>query len=223
MIRDIINKYNDLGIKYITDIYTDNAIYVFICSLPNGRFMVYENTDPQSICKTKKQAEDFIKNHYYVDCIWQETDEEVALPKEIYIYKAKFYFSNRLVNEYDAQKYLNDDDYTTYIKQSTLTKTLRLKIKNIKWILTSVLSGYIEVQSYGELSEQENEELLQWCSDFQVNELNDGFENQAFANYNVNNIIYSNVDYKPNDEINVVASFLPIKRRIFNYIRKELA
>ena len=47
MICDIINKYNDLGIKYITDIYTDNAIYVFICSLPNGRFMVYENTDPQ--------------------------------------------------------------------------------------------------------------------------------------------------------------------------------
>lgn len=215
MINELFEKYDELGIKYITQLYTND---IAICSFPNNRFMVYKDFEADALFKTNvDEAKQFVIDRYHATLIWEKKDDEVILSNDNFKYTVKFMFSDRITNITNAQKYLNDDDYLVYIKQSLLDNTLKAKIKSINWNIKSVFYGYIEVNTNSELNEIEIEKLTNWCSNFQVNELNDGFEQQDFANYNVNKFLFSRIkNYIFKKDNNVIVSFLPLKTKFMN-------
>lgn len=86
------------------------------------------------------------------------------------------------VNDYDeAKNYLEDDDMTQYLPDD-----LKKAIIKIDWNLVDEQSGNITVLSKQELSEEELDRVSDYIRGQNSDGLGEGFEQQSFANYNVN-------------------------------------
>ena len=79
-----------------------------------------------------------------------------------------------------AQAYLDKDDFTSYIKDKVSKKTAN-KINEIKYKLKSTYYGDIYITVNALLDEINQQEIKLALNDFQTNELNDGWMEQAFA------------------------------------------
>lgn len=112
---------------------------------------------------------------------------------QIFIYRADFELTNQ-VRDYDAAyKYLTEDDMTKYLKDD---KRGSSKVKSVRWELLDAISGYIEVQTTEKLTDAESANISDWIGGQNSDGLGEGFEQQGFANYRLDD----NQDDEDEDE-----------------------
>lgn len=106
----------------------------------------------------------------------------------------------------DAQEYLKYDDMATYLRNDDrINLSVRNSVKSITWILNYEDSGYIELETVRELSEEELSQISRWVSGQCSDGLGEGMLNQDFANYYIGE--YSHDESYDDEENWVMAEF----------------
>lgn len=100
----------------------------------------------------------------------------------MYIYETRFHLLADVLDIGEAQAYLEEDNMLDYFDNEEIKR----KLKSITWHLTDCESGYIEVIANEELAENELDEISSYISGQNSDGLGEGFEQQWFANYDMN-------------------------------------
>lgn len=100
----------------------------------------------------------------------------------MYKYQTRFNLLAAVLDIDAAQAYLSKDDMLEYFDNEAIKR----KLKSIDWILEDDVSGYIEVISNEELSDDELEEIADYIKGQNSDGLGEGFSSQDFANYDAN-------------------------------------
>lgn len=92
--------------------------------------------------------------------------------------KARFYLSDKLdkSNFEEAKEYLLDDDMRNYLDDN-----LKNKIDSIKWVLTDLDGGHIEIEENQELDTKDIEQLATYIEGQNSDGLGEGFNQQYFT------------------------------------------
>lgn len=114
-------------------------------------------------------------------------------------YRTYFNLTAPVINFDDAKNYLQEDDMTDYLRRdSRFPKTLDGKdIISIDWILRTESSGYIELITNRKLTKDELDFISDWISGQNSDGIGEGFEQQDFACYSLNDDNYYD-DYDDN-------------------------
>lgn len=100
----------------------------------------------------------------------------------MYKYQTRFNLLAAVLDIDAAQAYLSEADMLEYFDNEAIKR----KLKSIDWILEDDVSGYIEVISNEELSDDELEEIADYIKGQNSDGLGEGFSSQDFANYDAN-------------------------------------
>lgn len=124
------------------------------------------------------------------------------------IYRTYFKLDYPVLDINDAQEYLSEDDMIKYLKNDNrISKSTRNNVTNIAWILQDEQSGYIELETTVELSDLELMSISNWVSGQNSDGLGEGFEQQGFANYQIDDGWGNGDEYDADSDIWVMASF----------------
>lgn len=118
----------------------------------------------------------------------------------MYKYQTRFNLLAAVLDIDAAQAYLSEDDMLDYFDN----EAIKSKLKSIDWILEDDVSGYIEVISNEELSDDELEEIADYIKGQNSDGLGEGFSSQDFANYDANLYALSGEEireYEEDDEL----------------------
>lgn len=118
----------------------------------------------------------------------------------MYKYQTRFNLLAAVLDIDAAQAYLSEDDMLEYFDNEAIKR----KLKSIDWILEDDVSGYIEVISNEELSDDELEEIADYIKGQNSDGLGEGFSSQDFANYDANLYVLSGEEireYEKDDEL----------------------
>lgn len=125
------------------------------------------------------------------------------------IYRTYFKLDYPVINIDDANKYLQSDNMTEYLKNDNrIVNSTKDKIISIKWIMRDDQSGYIELETNEFMLDIELSVISSWVSGQNSDGLGEGFSQQSFANYRLeeNDWSYDDDDEYYEDEY-VMASF----------------
>lgn len=145
------------------------------------------------------------------------------------IYRTYFKLTNPVIDLNEAIEYLTEEDMTVYLKDDRrIAQHARDEVQSIAWILTDEESGYIELNSNSGLSVDELYSISEWVSGQNSDGLGEGFEQQPFAFYEVDEY-GERIDsryYYDEDELGdtsyVSASFdWQSNEYIFEFVREE--
>ena len=120
------------------------------------------------------------------------------------IYRTSFNLIAPVCDLEEAQRYLQENNISRYLKFSRLSEDTLDKIDNIEWILQTENSGYIELTTSAPLTEQELSIVSDWVAGQNSDGLGEGFEQQEFACYSDTD--YADYESETTDRF-VVASF----------------
>jgi len=124
------------------------------------------------------------------------------------IYRTYFKLEYPVLDINDAQEYLSEDDMTKYLKDDNrISQSTRNSVTNIAWILQDEQSGYIELETTVELSDLELMSISNWVSGQNSDGLGEGFEQQGFANYQIDDGWGNGDEYDADSDIWIMASF----------------
>ena len=103
----------------------------------------------------------------------------------MFIYRTYFNLTNCVNDIEAAQDYLSDDDMTKYLvnDSSSSLKSCQSKISSIKWILDTVSSGHIDLETTEKLTTEELDSISDWVNSQNSDGLGEGFIDQPFATY----------------------------------------
>lgn len=110
-----------------------------------------------------------------------------------YTYTTKFTLTDLVLDLESANDYLAEDDMVDYFdeyKEIGVTKDLIKKVISINWELQTRDSGKITVKTNALLTYKERKAVSRWISGQNSDGLGEGFEQQDFANYDVNRYDY---------------------------------
>lgn len=110
-----------------------------------------------------------------------------------YTYTTKFTLTDLVLDLESANDYLAEDDMVDYFdeyKEIGVTKDLIKKVISINWELQTRDSGKITVKTNALLTYKERKTVSRWISGQNSDGLGEGFEQQDFANYDVNRYDY---------------------------------
>lgn len=145
----------------------------------------------------------------------------------MYVYRTYFNLEYPVIDFEEARSYLTDDDMTKYLKDdSRIDTSVKDAVVKIEWVLKYEQSGHIELYTNREMTEQELKSISDWVSGQNSDGLGEGFEQQDFACYDVDEEgepIDSRRawDYEGETET-VMASFdWQTNEYIFEFIRSE--
>ena len=161
-------------------IYELNDKVSIISKFPNGRVYIYNNIPDYELSGPYTditEAENELNGYKE---IWKKKEEIVERSNNKFIYEIVFMLEYDVNNIEKAQAYLDKDDFTSYIKDKVSKKTAN-KINEIKYKLKSTYYGDIYITVNALLDEINQQEIKLALNDFQTNELNDGWMEQAFA------------------------------------------
>lgn len=130
---------------------------------------------------------------------------------EMFRYQTKFRLTDYVTDIEEANGYLQDDDMKLYAPDN-----LQKDIIEVTWYLTDYDSGYIELITKRDFSDDELKTMSDWISGQNSDGLGEGFEQQNFANYYAGEEEYAE-DYYDDDW--VMASF---DWKTNNYILEKL-
>ena len=128
----------------------------------------------------------------------------------MYTYKTDFHLEYP-VNDFDeAAGYLEEDDMVNYFNEDD---TIKSKLESIRWILDDTENGRVIVEALEPLDTDELAIVSEYISGQNSDGLGEGFEQQDFANYDIN--LYDEYgEYNPDlvwdddyEEFWVMASF----------------
>ena len=146
---------------------------------------------------------------------------------QVYIYRTYFNLDYPVLDINEARDYLGADSMEKYLKSDTrIAEDIRNAVVNIKWILTTEMSGHIDLVTSKELNDTELKSISDWVSGQNSDGLGEGFEQQDFACYDVDedgDPIDSRRawDYEGETET-VMASFdWQTNEYIFEFVRSE--
>lgn len=133
----------------------------------------------------------------------------------MYIYRTYFKLAAPVLDMEEAQDYLSEDDMVDYLDEDDIGSSVLEAIEDIYWVLKDEQSGYIELKTNRKLSDKELKPISEWVSGQNSDGLGEGFEQQDFANYPLDE------DDEYDDEW-VMASFdWQTNDYIFEFIREE--
>lgn len=133
----------------------------------------------------------------------------------MYIYRTYFKLNAPVLDIEEAQDYLSEDDMVDYLDEDDIGSSVLEAIEDIYWVLKDEQSGYIELKTNRKLSDKELKPISEWVSGQNSDGLGEGFEQQDFANYPLDE------DDEYDDEW-VMASFdWQTNDYIFEFIREE--
>lgn len=161
-------------------IYELNNKVSIISKFSNGRVYIYNNIPDYELTGPYTdiaEAENELNGYKE---IWKKEEEIVERSNNRFIYEITFMLEYDVNDMEKAQAYLDEDDFTSYIKDKVSNKTAN-KIDNIKYMLKSTYYGDIYITVNALLDEVNQQEIKLALSDFQTNELNDGWMEQEFA------------------------------------------
>lgn len=118
--------------------------------------------------------------------------KEKKMNKE-YTYITKFTLTNLVLDLESANDYLTEDDMVDYFdeyKEIGITEDLVKKVISINWELQTRDSGKITVKTNALLTDEESKAVSKWISEQNSDGLGEGFEQQDFADYDVNRYDY---------------------------------
>lgn len=179
-ILELIEKENIIGVERI---YFFNTVYSAISVFPNGRIYNYYNLENYELggpFTTIEDAEKILIDTGYRE-VWRKQEERNIETSEVeYLYEIIFTLTADVNNMKRAQEYLDNDDFTQYIRDEISNKSSS-KLKNIKYKLRSPYYGNVYVTTTGLLDDVNEQEIKLALDNFQINELNDGWMEQDFA------------------------------------------
>lgn len=125
------------------------------------------------------------------------------------LYRTNFRLEYPVIDVSAAQEYLSKDDMTKYLKSdSRINDSTKEKISKITWILRDDQYGYIELETTDEMLDLELSNISNWVSGQNSDGMGEGFEQQDFANYQLENGWgYDEDEYDDYNEDWVMASF----------------
>ena len=133
----------------------------------------------------------------------------------MYIYRTYFKLDAPVLDKEEAQDYLSEDEMVSYLDKDDIGSSVIEAIEDIYWVLKDEQSGYIELKTNRKLSDKELKPISEWVSGQNSDGLGEGFEQQDFANYPLDE------DDEYDDEW-VMASFdWQTNDYIFEFIREE--
>lgn len=104
----------------------------------------------------------------------------------MYVYRTYFNLEYPVTDFEEARGYLTEEDMTKYLKDdSRIDASVRDAVVKIEWVLKYEQSGYIELQTNKELTATELKSISEWVSGQNSDGLGEGFEQQDFACYDV--------------------------------------
>jgi len=160
----------------------DGTTFV-ISMFPNGRVYIYNNIPDYELSGPYQTIEE--ARTKLQDCIevWKEeappSKEKVDEITEV-VYEITFILTHDTNDRKKAQAYLNEDNFTPYI-QDKVSESTSSKLKKVQYKLKGSRYGGIYITTNSILEDTEKKELKSALSDFQTNELNDGWSEQEFA------------------------------------------
>lgn len=103
----------------------------------------------------------------------------------MYIYRTYFKLLAPVLDIKEAQDFLQADDMTEYLKRDTYhcKNVNKDSLVSIKWILRDEDSGYIELITNTDLSQDDLDCISEWVSGQNSDGLGESFEQQDFACY----------------------------------------
>ena len=104
----------------------------------------------------------------------------------MYIYRTYFKLVEPVIDLNEAREYLTEDDMVQYLKGDDRQDPNTTKdVTKITWILQDEQSGYIELEATRELEDYELSKISDWVSGQNSDGLGEGFEQQDFACYDI--------------------------------------
>lgn len=102
----------------------------------------------------------------------------------MFLYRTYFHLSAPVIDFDAAYHYLKDDDMSVYLKQDKrIPQSVRDAVEFIDWILRDEESGYIDLKTSSELSENDLEYISRYVSGQNSDGIGEGFSQQDFAYY----------------------------------------
>lgn len=125
------------------------------------------------------------------------------------LFKYRTYFKlTAPVNDFEsAYKYLREDNMTTYLLDDDRCKSCKDDIHYIRWTLVDDESGYIDLETFRELSEEELDKISDWVSGQNSDGLGEGFEQQDFAYYLDEEFVDEDDSYEDDESNYIMSSF----------------
>jgi hypothetical protein len=96
------------------------------------------------------------------------------------IYETRFSLTNPVNDIEAAQAYLSDDDMTQYLDDD-----MKAYVESIEWKLDTDMTGRVVVKTFEKLSEDMSKKISAWISGQNSDGLGEGFEQQPFAEFEV--------------------------------------
>lgn len=108
------------------------------------------------------------------------------MAEELHYYYIGFDLKYPVIDFEAAKNYLIEDDMTKYLKEDTrIPESARNKVEHIEWKLQVEDHGVIEVITNATLTDEENKKIVSFING-QCDGLMEGFEQQDFACYDIN-------------------------------------
>ena len=103
----------------------------------------------------------------------------------MYTYRTYFKLTAPVIDYEEARGYLSEDTMVNYLKNEpfVLNGPLNGQLISIDWILRDTESGYIELQTNRELTNDELDHISSWIRGQHSDGLGEGFTQQSFACY----------------------------------------
>lgn len=184
--NEVKSLLNHLGINNPdVEIYSTENDFSVISHFNNGKYYNFydaksDDFDMAGPYKDLEEAQSFLLARC-VDAIliYKYQEKEDKQKADSFEWRLNFYLSDPIKEEHyeDAKEYFAEDNMVQYYDLNN-----RKRFKSIKYILTTCESGYIEIiTDTDKLSKNMRGKFITWVNEFQDSALNEGVENQYWA------------------------------------------